>query len=50
MQLYEIIKKVKEGKPAADQRLFNSKRKVQDPTFIADVAAQVASDRRVTIW
>ncbi len=26
MQLYKIIHKVKEGKPAADQKLFNGKR------------------------
>jgi hypothetical protein len=38
LQLYEIIKKVKEGKLAANQRLFNSKRKLQDLTFVADVA------------
>ncbi len=37
LQLYEIIKKVKEGKLAANQRLLNSKRKLQDFTFIADV-------------
>ncbi len=48
-QLYEIIRKVKEGKPAADQRLFNGKRRIRNPTFIADVAAQVANDRRVTV-
>jgi hypothetical protein len=39
MQLYEIIRKVKEGKQAADQRIFNSKRRIRNPTFIADVAA-----------
>ncbi len=47
--LYEIIRKVKEGKPAADQRLFNGKRRIGDPTFIADIAARVADDRRVTV-
>jgi hypothetical protein len=48
-QLYEIIRKVKEGKPAADQRIFNGKRRIRDPTFVTDVAAQVANDRRVTV-
>jgi hypothetical protein len=44
-QLYEVIKKVKEGKPATDQRLFNGKRgQVWDPTFLAEVT----SDRSVT--
>jgi hypothetical protein len=37
--LYEIIRKVKEGQLGANQRLFISKWKVGDPTFIADVAA-----------
>jgi hypothetical protein len=31
MQLYEIIKKVKEWTPAVNQRLCNSKGKVQNP-------------------
>ncbi len=48
-QLNEIIRKVKEGKPAADQRLFNGKCRIRDPSFIADIAAQVADDRRVTV-
>jgi hypothetical protein len=48
-QLYEIIRKGKEGKPVADQRIFNSKCRIRDPTFITDVAAQVANDRRVTV-
>jgi hypothetical protein len=44
-QLYEIIKKDKEGKSATDQTLFNGKRgKVRDPTFLAEVT----SDRSVT--
>jgi hypothetical protein len=38
-QLNEILRKVKEGKPAADQRLFNGKRRIRDPTFVADIAA-----------
>jgi hypothetical protein len=48
-QLFEIIKEVKKGKPTANQGLCNGKRKVQDPTFIANVATQVASDRCFTI-
>jgi hypothetical protein len=48
-QLYEIIRKVKEGKQAADHRLFNGKRRIRDPTFVADITAQVANDRRVTV-
>jgi histone-lysine N-methyltransferase SETMAR len=47
--LYEIIRKVKEWKPAADQRLFNGKRRIRYSTFIADIAVQVADDRRVTV-
>jgi hypothetical protein len=49
MQLYKIIRKVKEGKLAANQRLSNGKRKVRDPTFVTDVTAKVASNRYVTI-
>jgi hypothetical protein len=37
VQLYEIIQKVKEGKSAANQRLFNSRRKVRDPTLFTNV-------------
>jgi hypothetical protein len=36
-------------KPAGDQRLFNRKRKVKDPTFFADFAAEIASNNRVNI-
>jgi hypothetical protein len=39
---------VKEGKLAADQRLFNGKRMVRDLTFVANVATVVASDRLVS--
>ncbi len=49
MHLYKIKRKGKEGKPAANQRLFNSKRKVRDLTVVADVAAEVTIERRVTI-
>jgi hypothetical protein len=41
MQLYEIIRKVKKGKPAADQRVFNGKRRICDPSFVTDVAARL---------
>jgi hypothetical protein len=48
IQIYDIMKKVKEGKPAADQRGFNSKRRIRNSAFIADIAMEVESDRRVT--
>ncbi len=48
-QIYDILKKVKDGKPAADQRHLTSKRKKRTATFIADIAADVESDRRVTL-
>jgi hypothetical protein len=37
MQLYGIITKVRERKPAANQRLFSGKSKVRDPAFIATI-------------
>ncbi len=50
LQLYKIIRKIKKGKPVANQRLFYGKTRICDPIFfIAGVAAQVANDRRVTI-
>jgi histone-lysine N-methyltransferase SETMAR len=48
-QLYDIMKKVKEGKPAADQRGFNTKRKIRNSAFVAEIAAEIESDRRVTV-
>jgi hypothetical protein len=36
-QLYKIICKVKEGKQGGDQRIFDGKRRIRNPTFIADV-------------
>jgi hypothetical protein len=48
-QMYKIIRIVKEGKPAPDQRLFNGKRRIRNPTFVTNVAAQIANDRHVTI-
>jgi hypothetical protein len=43
------LKKVKERKPAADQRHLNSKRKYRMPPFIANVAAAIENDRQVTL-
>jgi hypothetical protein len=40
---------VKVGKPAVNQKIFNGKRRICDPTFVANVAAQVANDRHLTI-
>ncbi len=48
-QIYDIMKKVKEGKPAADQRGFNTKRRIRNSAFVAGIAAKVESDRRVTV-
>ncbi len=48
-QIYAIIKNVKEGKPTTDQRKLNSKRKVRNLVFIADVTADIKKDRRVTV-
>jgi hypothetical protein len=42
-------RKVKKGKPAADQRIFNGKCRIRDPTFVTDFAAQVTNDRHVTV-
>jgi hypothetical protein len=51
MQLYEIMRKVKEVKPEDDQRFFNRKRKAKDPnpTFLAYFTAEFASNKQVTI-
>jgi hypothetical protein len=48
-QIYDILKKVKDGKPAAAQRHLNSKQKTRTPAFIADVAADIENDSRVTL-
>ena len=48
-QIYEIIKKVKEGKTTVDQRTLNGKRRVRNPAFVADIAADVEKNRRVTV-
>jgi hypothetical protein len=43
------MKKVKEGKPTADQRGFNTKRRIRNSAFVANIAAEVESDRQVTV-
>jgi hypothetical protein len=48
-RLQKIIMNVKKGKPTTDQQKLNSRRKVQNPSFIADVAADIKKDRRVTV-
>jgi hypothetical protein len=48
-QIYEIIRAVKEGKVTEDQRQNNGRRKVRSPDFIAEIAAEVEDDRRITI-
>ncbi len=46
-QIYDTLKKDKEGKLAADQRHLNSKCKKR--TLIADVAADIENDRRAAL-
>ncbi len=48
-QIYDIMKKVKEGKPATDQRGFNTKRRIRNSAFVANIAAEMESDRHVTV-
>jgi hypothetical protein len=48
-QIYEIIRAVKEGKVTEDQRQNNGRRKVRSPDFVAEIAAEVDEDRRITI-
>ncbi len=48
-QIYDILKKVKEGKLAANEQHLNSKRKKTTPAFISDVSADIENDRRVTL-
>ena len=47
--IYDILKKVKEGKTAEDMRLFNGQRTVRTDNLVAAVAAAVEDDRRVKI-
>jgi predicted kinase len=48
-QIYDILKKVKEGKLAADHRHLNSKCKKRMMAFIANVATDIENDRRVAL-
>ncbi len=48
-QIYDIMKKVKEGKLAADQRGFNPKWHVRNSALVTEIAAEVESDRCVTV-
>ena len=48
-QIYDIIKKVKAGKTTTDLRHLNAKKTVRSPAFVADIAADIKKDRRVTI-
>ncbi len=48
-KIYAIIKNVKEGKLTTDQRKLNGRRKVRNPVFIADVAADIEKDWCVTM-
>jgi hypothetical protein len=48
-QIYDIMKKVKEGKTAADQRGFITKRRFRNSAFVTDITAEVESDSRVTV-
>ncbi len=47
--MYEIIRAVKGGKATQDQRQNNERRKVRSPDFVAEIAAEVDEDRRITI-
>jgi histone-lysine N-methyltransferase SETMAR len=46
--IYNILKKVKAGKNTDDQRHLNAKRTKRSTTLVADVAAAVENDARVT--
>ncbi len=43
------MKKVKEGKSAANQRFFNGNMKVREPAFVTGTAAEVSRNRSVTV-
>jgi [histone H3]-lysine36 N-dimethyltransferase SETMAR len=47
--IYNIMKKVKEGKNAEDLRGINTPKRVRSADVIASVSAAVAADRRVTV-
>jgi hypothetical protein len=46
---YDIIKKVKKGKPVAEQRGFNMKRRIKNSVFVTNITAAVESDWCATI-
>jgi hypothetical protein len=41
IKIYDIMKKVKEGKPVVDQRGFNTKRQIRNLAFIDDIITKV---------
>jgi histone-lysine N-methyltransferase SETMAR len=47
--IYDIMKKVKEGKNTEDLRGINTPKRVRSAAVIASVSAAVAADRRVTV-
>lgn len=47
--IYDIIKKVRDGKPTADQRHCNAKKTKRSPDVVAAVAAAVKEDARRTV-
>jgi [histone H3]-lysine36 N-dimethyltransferase SETMAR len=48
-QIYDIVKKVRAGKNASDQRHLNGKKTKRTESLVAAVAAAVEKDRRVTL-
>ncbi len=48
-QIYDIMTQVKEGKLVVDQRGFKMKRLFRNLAFVVEIAAEVESDRRVTV-
>ena len=48
-QIYDIIKLVKAGKSTADSRHLNSRKTKRTSSLIADVAAAIQDDARVTV-
>jgi hypothetical protein len=44
-QIYDILKKVKKGKLAADQQHLNTKRKKRSPVFINIFSADIDKDQ-----
>ena len=47
--IYDIMKKVKEGKNTEDLRGINTPKRVRSAAVIASVSAAVAADRRITV-